>query len=416
VAGGPTGTHNRIIKWDSSAAAWVALGTGLNGIGYDCAVDSAGTLYVAGAFTTANGVTCNRSASWNGQTFSPLGAGFDATAYFLDISPADNVWFGGVFTTADGDSAPGVAQWNGMQWNRADFTLPGAPTAYTFAWDSNDNFFVGCDTAGETLVSKIQTVTLTGNQAFPPTIDVGGPGTLVSVRNETTGAEIPFNLYVNDGETVTVDLGDPGEIPGGIQISTDWDARPNANNLLGKALSPASLAQFELAPAPVAIAGINKIGVFVTDQPVEAGDGGDILSRWSGITGIDSTNSDNGRLYVTITVETDGDNGVRALFYSDSAKTALVAHAIVSTTSTGSRAIVERNASGLGGYIYQDTALGLGAELVLNPGFETPGGGDPDFWANWTEVASDERSLMRLALCMAASILTRQRRAPQKTR
>lgn len=27
--------------------------------------------------------------------------------------------------------------------------------------------------------------------------------------------------------------------------------------------------------------------------------------------------------------------------------------------------------------------------LLLNPGFETAGAGDPDFWANWTETASD---------------------------
>jgi len=29
----------------------------------------------------------------------------------------------------------------------------------------------------------------------------------------------------------------------------------------------------------------------------------------------------------------------------------------------------------------------LGAELLLNTGFETPGGGDPDFWLNWDETA-----------------------------
>lgn len=27
--------------------------------------------------------------------------------------------------------------------------------------------------------------------------------------------------------------------------------------------------------------------------------------------------------------------------------------------------------------------------LLSNPGFETAGAGDPDFWANWTEVVSD---------------------------
>jgi hypothetical protein len=29
------------------------------------------------------------------------------------------------------------------------------------------------------------------------------------------------------------------------------------------------------------------------------------------------------------------------------------------------------------------------SELVTNPGFETPGAGDPDFWANWVETAGD---------------------------
>jgi len=31
----------------------------------------------------------------------------------------------------------------------------------------------------------------------------------------------------------------------------------------------------------------------------------------------------------------------------------------------------------------------LGAELVANPGFETPGVGDPDFWDDWLETAGD---------------------------
>jgi len=44
-------------------------------------------------------------------------------------------------------------------------------------------------------------------------------------------------------------------------------------------------------------------------------------------------------------------------------------------TGTGGRQIVNHN----------DTVAALGA----NPGFETLGGGDPDFWASWTEVVSD---------------------------
>jgi len=176
-------------------------------------------------------------------------------------------------------------------------------------------------------------------------------------------------------------------IPGDINVVSDWAARPNKNNLLGKMLAPARLASFDLACTPVATAGANEVAIFVTDQPVEAGDGGDILSRWAGITGIDDTNTDDGRLYVSIMAD-DGDGAAQARMYSDSAKTALVASADL-LASTGSRAITEENGSGLGGYIYQSTTLTFGATKISNGGFETPGAGGADIWANWAETAGD---------------------------
>lgn len=364
VAGGGGGTYNRIIKWDGSA--WSALGTGLNGIAYDLAIDADGMVYVAGSFTTANGVTVNRVAKWNGQTFEAMDGGASGTVFHLDVAPNGDIYIAGVFATV-GSAAldyPNVARWNGSSWRPVDFTLPsGIGSTLDFEWDSEENFYIGFDQTGEALVSKIADITHPGNVDMPPTTAISGPGTLVMIRNETTDVEMPFNFYINDGETITVDLGDPGEIPGDIGISTDWTSRPNANNLLGKSLSPAELGQFKLAGDPVAASGVNKVGIFVTGQPLEANDNNNQLSRYAGITGVATTNTDAGRMYVSII--DDGGGFYHIALYDDSARTSLVGHT-ATYNGTGSKAIVADGASGLGGTIYVDAVTAVDADITVD--------------------------------------------------
>lgn len=357
---GGVGATAYIAKWNGTA--WTALGTGLNAYGQDMIIDQDGALYVTGNFTTANGVSCAYIAQWTGQTFTPLGSGLDARGYYMGVSPNNELYVSGTFTTAGGLPYAKTAIWNGATWKSTGIDWTDG-VVYTFAWDSSDNLYYGFVASTGVVVPHAISVTNAGNEGFPPTLEISGPGTLALIRNEVTGKEIPANLYVNDGETITIDLGDPGEVPGGIAVTSDWTMRPNANNLLGKIPSPAQLASFALVPAPLATTGVNTISVFVTGQPVEANDNNTQLSRWAGITGIATTNTDDGRLYVSIVDDTGGFFHVD--LYSDSARTALVGHT-ATYNAAGSQAIVADNTSGLGGTLYIDAATAVDVNIRVD--------------------------------------------------
>jgi WD40 repeat protein len=99
-----------------------------------------GTLYAGGFFTTADGISANYIARWDGSTWSPLGGGMDATVIALAISPDGTLYAGGFFTTADGISANYIAQWDGTTWrslgvepNNAVYSLAIAPDGTLYA-------------------------------------------------------------------------------------------------------------------------------------------------------------------------------------------------------------------------------------------------------------------------------------------
>ncbi len=123
---------NRIARWDGSA--WHPLGGGMNNpIDALTTWDPDGTgaeapqLIAGGSFTTADDLTVNCIARWNGRGWQPLGTGMDAM-YYPSVSalttwdpdgvgpqPAQLV-AGGTFATADGVSVNNIALWNGAVW------------------------------------------------------------------------------------------------------------------------------------------------------------------------------------------------------------------------------------------------------------------------------------------------------------
>jgi hypothetical protein len=122
TAGGVT--CNYIARWDGTS--WQPLGTGMGYPGYEsyCSVRALtvynGNLIAAGAFTTAGGVTCNCIARWNGTAWQPLGTGM---SYYTSLGTVDALTVyngeliaGGYFTTADGVSCNYIARWNGTAW------------------------------------------------------------------------------------------------------------------------------------------------------------------------------------------------------------------------------------------------------------------------------------------------------------
>ena len=85
-----------------------------------------GTVYVAGFFSSVDGVSVRNVARWNGTAWTPLGSGVGGGRYPNGTgSPVSQIVFGadgtvyaaGKLTEAGGQPAIGLAQWDGTAWS-----------------------------------------------------------------------------------------------------------------------------------------------------------------------------------------------------------------------------------------------------------------------------------------------------------
>jgi hypothetical protein len=106
-------TVNRTAKWNGTS--WSALGSGMNDYVFALAV-SGSDLYAGGYFTTAGGSRASYIAKWDGSSWTTLGSGMNGAIYALAASGSD-VYAGGYFSTADGGEAIGIAKWDGSSWS-----------------------------------------------------------------------------------------------------------------------------------------------------------------------------------------------------------------------------------------------------------------------------------------------------------
>lgn len=285
-----------LAKYDGSV--WTALGTGLNGIGQCIEAVSDSLIYVGGDFTTANGVTVNRICYWNGTTFvamsggashsvnalaidragnvfvggaftsTPtttyiaqwtgsqwlaLGSGVNAAVGGLALDSSGNLLVGGSFTTAGGLTTTNrVAGWNGTSWFHLDATIPGSAFVSGLAYNDFDDLFIGFDTTGTAASSAYGSPTVTSTTDTYPVLTLVGPSSgscvLQWVENQSTGEKLYFNLTVQAGETITIDLR-----PNHKTITSDW--RGAINN---QPLPNSDFAQFHLLP------GENVMAAFIS--------------------------------------------------------------------------------------------------------------------------------------------------------
>lgn len=98
-----------------NGANWQPVGAGLNGIGETLYLLN-NQLYVGGQFTTADGVTVNRVARLNGNTFAAMGAGFANNEVICLGSYNGSLYAGGSFTQSGTVSLNRLARWTGTAW------------------------------------------------------------------------------------------------------------------------------------------------------------------------------------------------------------------------------------------------------------------------------------------------------------
>ena len=144
---------NRIAKWDGDS--WLALGSGMNNYVYTLAVDSTGSLYAGGDFTTTGGVSANYIAKWDGLSWSALGSGVNSEVHVFAVDSTGTLYAGGEFTTAGGVSANRIAKWDGESWSALGSGVSGEVNALAF--DSLGNLYAGgyFTTAGDVSANSI---------------------------------------------------------------------------------------------------------------------------------------------------------------------------------------------------------------------------------------------------------------------
>lgn len=291
--------------YDPEADAFSALGTGMNGVVHAIVPRDADTFYMAGEFTTGNGVTLNRIGLWSPlqTTFLPLFSspvGVNNTVRAMAFNPAR----GDLHVVGDFTNVNGEADWDyyvvytrGSRFVRgADEAMPNLGQSVHYV--AGEGAYLGFESAVPTpkkpalLVPTIgatpleilstqsgqiidawagpgpdgilymasslnaiavdrpglTTLTNAGTAKTYPTLRLTGPGTLVSLVNETTGAAIYFGNYVmQTGEELVLVL-EPG--------SVSFTSTANGN-ILGRVLPASNLIDFFLAP------GENILSLFI---------------------------------------------------------------------------------------------------------------------------------------------------------
>jgi hypothetical protein len=117
IAGGVPAAN--IAKWNGSS--WSPVGGGMDDQVFGLCVFDDGSgpaLYAAGEFTHAGAVLANHIARWDGTSWFALGGGLDdgagAMQVFDDGSDADaDLYVAGAFTSADGMPSAHIAEWHG---------------------------------------------------------------------------------------------------------------------------------------------------------------------------------------------------------------------------------------------------------------------------------------------------------------
>ncbi len=122
-----------IAKWDGTYWTPVA-GSGMTSLDSTRVYAMAkfnDELYVAGRFTSINGITANNIAKWNGSSWQPVGTGIAGVVRNLYVYNGQ-LFAGGRFASAGDVSANNIAMWDGTIWTPLSSGITGTnATVYT---------------------------------------------------------------------------------------------------------------------------------------------------------------------------------------------------------------------------------------------------------------------------------------------
>jgi len=301
---------NYMIMYDVSAAGFVAVGTGANGVIYALLAIKSTEVYIGGSFTTFNGTSATRICKWTGSATSTMSSGANSTVYTIARHPDKTIYVGGAFsttpttsyiakwtgtswqalgtglngtchqmgfrkdglllaagefTTAGGITLPDrMSYWTGSSWVAMDIDLPGTAIIYSCAFNGFD-IYLGYDTTGTASIANAvsaNTVVPTSTAITYPFMTFTGSTTanaqytLKWIENYTLGVRIYLDMVINSNEVVTFDFR-----PGSKRITSTSEAialSGGSTDRTPELDSPSEFEKFALLP------GDNVINVFAT--------------------------------------------------------------------------------------------------------------------------------------------------------
>jgi len=310
-----------IAYFDDYYEAWKPLATGLSDFVFALKFRSNGDLLIGGQFSNADGTNGDYICYWDGSAFKSfydLGAtelSVGSAVHSIDINPNGTIIIGGNFTNAGGDAnADYVAAWRGNNWGALqaggvnafvrkvfcddsgdiylggafiqagsltltdrivksvqgayqplDVDLPGIENVLAIFKASDGSLYIGGNfsTVASSENAKTGVAVLNLNVASAsantyPFISVHGPGTLKSIVNYSTGANVSFNdLTLQAGEWIGLNFD-----PVNLKFRGGWDGR---GNLLRYVNAGSDYGNFYLKP------GANNISLFMDDTDANSG-------------------------------------------------------------------------------------------------------------------------------------------------
>lgn len=192
-------------KYDGS---WTTIHQGdAADVVYSVAPLSDGRVVVAGDFDGWGGLaTVNNICIYNGQGWDDMdggiGTGGTDVVYSVFVDADDTVYASGIIG-ADGF----IKKWDGYQWSDLDLNLP-AGIAYGMAFNGDD-IYLGGTWDGTAYYSGDATSIAGGTYTeVYPTITIKREGyttfTLKYIENASYDKRMYFDLYILDGETITI--------------------------------------------------------------------------------------------------------------------------------------------------------------------------------------------------------------------
>ena len=311
-ASGDTNCNYVAYLYAAPALTWKPLATGLNS-GVTALKYHGNFLLIGGTFTEADGTNGDYICYWDGtafKSFYDLGATeLNDSVFSIDVNQNGIIIIGGTFTNAGGDpNADYVAAWRGNNWGSLmaggvnntvykvycadngiiylagsfttagsltltdrvvksvqgayqplDVDLPGTAFLQASCLASDGSLYLGgwfstiAQTPDENAKTGVVALNLNVASASAntyPYIQIHGPGTLKSIVNYSTGANVSFNgLTLQAGEWVSFSFD-----PVSLKFQGGWTGR---GNLLRYVNAGSDYGNFYLKP------GANNISLFM---------------------------------------------------------------------------------------------------------------------------------------------------------